>query len=912
MSRLREWSRRLLGTVQRGRSDDDLQEELRLHAALAAESARSQAQDPADAARGARIRLGGHSQTMDALRDQRGLPWLDDLARDARHALRLLRRSPVFAAVAIASLALGIGANAAIFHLIDAVRLRSLPVPDPYELVEVRPDGPQAFGSYESVNARITYPLFEQLRTHQEAFTGVFAWGDAAFVVGRGAEARPAHGLWVSGEVFDVLGLSAARGRLLAASDDRRGCGAGPAVISDGFWKSHFGGIESIVGRTLTVFDQTFVVVGVTPPAFTGFEVGRAFDVALPICSAELWASSLDRRDRWWLAAMGRLKPDWTITRASEHVGSLSAGVFGATVPDGYGSELLDGYRKLRLSAIPAGHGVSRLRESVGTPLSLLLGLTSLLLLITCSNVATLMLARASARQREIAVRAAVGASRPRLVSQMLVESLMVAAAGAALAVPVAVAAARALVVCLDSPMNPISLDLAPEWRLLGFVGAASVLTAALFGVIPALRVSLVSPLAAMHLSRGQTVDRHRARFQRGLVAVQVTVSLVLVVSALMFVRTFRNLATVETGFEQDGTLVVSLLDLTARDLPAEQKVTFQQQLADAVRSVPGVAAAASTMHVPLSGGTWSHFFTVPGSAGVERKASRFAYVAPEYFSTLRIPIRNGRGFADFDTATSHRVMVVNDSFVRAHLGGINPVGATIRTLAEPEYPETTYEIVGVVGDTKYAALRDENCWCEMGDVAMPPLAYIPLAQNPSPYAWNPVVVRTAGPLSGIAPAIAERVGALNPGIVVAVTDVRSFVEQTIAGERLIAWLAGAFGILATILVVVGLYGLVAYLVAGRRSEIGVRLSLGSTRGEIVRLVLRDSVAMPAVGALIGLPVAAALTRSAEGLLFGVSPIDGFVLAGATLLLVVSASLAGGIPAFRASRLDPADVLRAE
>jgi hypothetical protein len=317
-------------------------------------------------------------------------------------------------------------------------------------------------------------------------------------------------------------------------------------------------------------------------------------------------------------------------------------------------------------------------------------------------------------------------------------------------------------------------------------------------------------------------------------------------------------------------------------------------------------------MHVPLSGGSFAHFFTVPGAAGGERKASRFAYVDAEYFRTLRIPIRSGRGITSLDRPQSPRVMVVNESFVRAHLGGLNPVGATIRTQAEPEYPETTFEIVGVVGDTKYAGLRAENCWCDLGDVDMPPIAYVPLVQNPSPYAWLPVIVRVEGSLSSVTPAITARVASLNPRIATGFVRVSSLVEQRIAGERMLAWLAGAFGVLATILVVVGLYGLVAYLVAGRRREIGVRLSLGSTRAQIVRLVVRDSVAMLAVGALIGLPIAAALGRSADALLFGVPATDVPTLVGATVLLAAAAGLAAGIPARRASRLDPNVVLRAD
>jgi putative ABC transport system permease protein len=893
---IREWAHRLFGFVRPSRGDDDLREELRAHMALAEE--------------------GGHratdsSQAMEALRDQRGLPWLDNVARDVRYGLRVLRRSPVFAAVAIISLALGIGANAAIFQLIDNVRLRSLPVPQPRELAEIRLDGPDAFGTYDTVYARATYPLWEQIRAHQQAFSGVFAWGSTQFIIGRGGDARAGQGLWVSGELFPVLGLTPERGRLLSAADDRRGCGAQAAVISHGFWQSRFGGADSAIGQTLVVFEQPFTIVGVARQTFTGLEVGQTFDVALPLCSAELFGYKLDQRDRWWLTTMGRLRPDWTLARAGDHMRALSRGMLDATVPAGYEKALTDSYRALHFDVLPAGRGLSRLRDAYGPSLLLLLALTGLVLLITCGNLATLMLARASARHREMALRAAIGASRRRLVAQMVSESALVAIGGALLAVPAAVAAAQALVTFLGTPANPITLNLTADWRLIGFIATTALLATIVFGVVPAWRVSVVDPMSAL-VSRGGAIDRRRARFQRVLVAAQVAVSLVLIISALMFVRTFRNLATIDTGFEQDGTKAVWLFELGARDLSVEQTVVFQAQLTDAIRAVPGVLAAASTTHVPLSGGTWSHRFRVPGTANEEGKTARFAYVDGAYFDTLQIPVRAGRTFGPDDTARSRRVMIVNQRFVRNHLGGVDPLGARIRTLAEADFPETTYEIVGVVGDTKYGGLRDEDCWCEAGRVAMPPIAYVPLAQSPRPQAWSPVMVRIAPGASGITQAIATQVGRLNPAIIIDFSDLRSIVSQRLAAERITAWLAGAFGVLATVLVVVGLYGLIAYVAIGRRSEIGVRLSLGSTRAAIVQLVVRDSLLMLSVGVAIGLPVAVAVTRTAETLLFGVSATDAVTLIGATVLLVAAAGLAAGIPARRASRLDPNVVLRAE
>ena len=366
-----------------------------------------------------------------------------------------------------------------------------------------------------------------------------------------------ARGLWVSGDFFRVLGITPERGRLLTTDDDRRGCGSGAAIVSHAFWQVYLGGRENAVGSTLIIVDQPFTVVGVTPASFTGLEVGQTFDVALPLCSAALWSDSLDRRDLWWLTVMGRLKPEWTIARADEHMRALSPGLLEVTVPAGYSSDLMAQYRGFRFGVIPAGRGVSRLRGTYGTSLALLFGLTGLVLLMTCANLATLTLARASAREREIAVKVAIGAPRSQVVSQILIESVLIAGAGAVLAVPVALVSGRALVSFLDTPANPVALNLALDWRLMSFITVMTAITSVLSGLIPALRVSYVDPLVAMRQSsRGTTVDRHRARFQRGLVVGQIAVSLALVVSALLFVRSFRNLMNVETGLALDGTVV--------------------------------------------------------------------------------------------------------------------------------------------------------------------------------------------------------------------------------------------------------------------------------------------------------------------------------------------------------------------
>jgi predicted permease len=907
----------LRGLLGRRRIEGEIAEELRDHLEREIEAYRSRGVSYEEARRLALRDLGGLMQTIESTRAVRAT-WLDTVWRDVGYGARVLRRSPIFTTIAVLSLALGIGANAAIFQLVDAVRLRNLPVPNAHDLVDVRPSGAQAFGTYEGVNAKATYPLWEQIRTHQTAFSGMFAWGDIGLLIGRGAAARRADGIWVSGDFFRVLGVTAARGRLIEAGDDYRGCAGGTAVISYAFWQRHFGGADTAVGSTLTIADRPVTVIGVTDASFTGLEVGRSFEIALPVCTAgtgprrdEDVVTALDRRDFWWLTVMGRLKPGWTIERASEQMRAISPGILQATQPSGYPAELMQAYRNITFSASPAAQGVSRLRDAHDRSLLLLLGLTGLVLLITCGNVATLMLARAGAREREMAVRAAIGASRPRIVAQLVVESLLVAGAGAVLAVPMALASARALVGFLDVADNPVTLTLGVDWRLVTFVGVIAVLTTVLFGLLPALRVSVVHPIVAMRqASRGLTADRRNAIFQRALVVGQIAVSLVLVMAALLFVRTFRNLATVDFGFEPSGLFAITFMDLPSQALPVEQRVVFQRQLTEEMRSIPGIAAAASSSKIPMQRGVWSHFFTVPGG-DASQKAARFTYVGPGYFETMGIRRLAGRAFTDSDNPTGRPVLIVNESFVRAHLGQRNPIGATVRRLTEPGYPETMFEIVGVVSNIKYADFRDESCWCE-GPDGMPPIAYVPIAQDPSPFPWAPIVVRTDVLIAALTDAVTTRVERLNPAIAVGIIDIDEQLQDRLGPERMVAWLAGAFGVLAVVLVTVGLYGVIAYRAVSRRNEIGIRLSLGATRTQIVQLVLRDSVPLLAIGLAIGLPLTSAALRGAEALLFGLSPTDVPMLVAAAVLLAVAAAAAGSIPACRAARTQPDVALRSE
>src|SRR5215813_4130450 len=774
---------RLRSIFRRRQVEQGLDEELRYHLNRQIEELIAKGLTPTEARYAALRALGGIEQRKEECRDIRRVNLIENTLQDLRFAGRMLRRSPGFTAVAILSLALGIGANAAIFQLLNAVRLRSLPVANPQELAEVRVAGGNGgFGVQTGVNSELTYALWERIRESQEAFSGIFAWGNASFSVGQGAEMRRVRGLWVSGDLFPMLGVRPIRGRLFTEADNRRECGSAGAVISYEFWRNYFGGEESAIGKTLIVGDQSSTVIGVTPPEFFGLEVGKSFDVALPVCTR---AGALDRLDLFWLVVMGRLKPGWTLTQASAHLKAISSGFFEETTPPGYSSSNNEYYRNFRLTALPAGQGVSRLRTSYGTSLWLLLGITGLVLLIACANLANLMLARANAREREIAVRVALGASRGRLIRQTLSESLLLAGSGAALGAGLAQLMSRVLITFLNTEGNILRLDLSSDWRVLTFTASVAVFTCIVFGVVPALRASQIEPVAAMRSGGRGLTNRERFSFQRFFLVGQIAISLALLVGALLFVRSFRNLITLDAGFRQNGILFIDT-EFDRLRLSRERIVSFQTNLLEQIRSLPQVESAATSTCKPLLAPCCPLGVRAPGAPGEQEGGSKFTNVSPGYFNTMEIPVLAGRDFNDFDTATSRQVVLVNETFARRFFANRNPVGALVRSVAEPNFPETLYEVIGVVKDTKYANLRED----------IPPITYVPAAQYPSPGPSPGIVIRSSAPLSEVINQVRRKFSDLSPDITVQLKVFETQIREGLIRERLMAWLAGFFGIL--------------------------------------------------------------------------------------------------------------------
>jgi predicted permease len=830
-----------------------------------------------------------------------GIHWTESTLQDVRLAARSLRKSPGFAITAILTLSLGIGVNAAIFQLLDAVRLRSLPVADPQALTAVRvKGGNQGFG-VSGDETMLTYPLWEQIRRQQQAFSGVFAWRAFNIRLGQGSEERRLPSLWLTGDAFATLGVFAVKGRLFSAEDDRPGCGSPGAVISYAFWQREFAGQDSAIGSTLMIDHRLTHVIGVTPPRFFGLEVGRTFDFALPLCALTTYYpddTSLARRDFFSLSVMGRLKHGWTHAQASAQLQSVSAGMIEATVPDGYSARAVDTYRKFRLSVYPAGSGVSSLRESYDTSLWILFAITGLVLLIACANLANLMLARASTRQREMAVRLALGASRWRLVRQLLAEGAVLAAIGALLGSALASGFSRGIVWFLSSQDDVLRLDLGFDWRVLSFTVFVAMLTCAIFDLVPALRSSRASPGTALKSgSRSTTAGRERFSFQRVVVISQIAVSMVLLVGALLFVRSFRNLLTFDPGFRQDGIVLgfVSLGHFNFTSLEAYDPVV--RGLTERFRSIPGVEAVATSTHVLLDGSSWALTVRVERSEGT----SKFTWVSPNFFPTMGIPLLAGRYFDDRDTRSSPRVAIVNETFVRQYLGGANPMGKIVRTAPEPSYPAAEYEIVGVVKDAKYGGLRD----------AVPPESFGPADQFPPGQSAVYVFIRSATPARVIL-ALRAGLAQFDPRADAEFRVLQQGVQNSLVRERMMALLSGSFGALAALLTMVGLYGVISYIIAMRRNEIGIRMALGATRQDIVRIVLRQTLDMLGLGVAAGLLLSLAAARGAGSLLFGLQPNDPLSLAAATLLLVTVALIASYVPARRASRIEPVAALRYE
>ena len=827
------------------------------------------------------------------------------LFADLRYGLRTLRQNPGFTAIVILSLGLGIGANTAIFQLLNAVRLQALPVAEPQRLAMIEFESTRGQrGSHANPYPALTNPQWERLRDSEDVFSGVLAWWPNSFGMGLPSNLRPVRGLFVSGDFFRVLGVPAVRGRVFTAAEDHRGCGSPGAVISYAFWQRQFGGEATAVGSTLRLNDQPVEVIGITPASFTGLEVGRGFDVAVPICSQSLWigGTMLDSGTTWWLNVMGRLKPGGTIAQASARLKVLSPGLFQSTLPSNYPRINIQDYLNFKLTAVPAASGVSLLRRDYTDPLVLLLITAGLVLVIACANLANLMLARGAAREHEIAVRLAMGAPRSRLIRQLMAESLLLAACGAAAGLYLSGLLSRFLVAMLATPNDPVSLDLTLDRAVLAFTLGVGVLTCLLFGLAPAWRATRVAAADAMRAKgRGVAGNRERFGLRQILVMSQVALSLVLVAGALLFSGSLRKLLNVNAGFRQNGVLLADI-DFRRVQIPADRRIAFKQQLLDKLRALPGIDGAAEVQIPPLSGGSTSNSVWVEGDESPRKAEVYFNSISSGYLKTMGMPLLAGRDFDAGDTAATQQVAIVNQSFARRLGLGDHPIGKRFHRENTPSEPEIAVEIVGLVRDSKYMDLRED----------FRPIVFLSTGQNAGSPASAELVIHSSAPLADAIARTRAAIAETSGEIAIDLEPFSSTVAQGLMRDRLMALLSSFFGILATLIAAIGLYGVMSYLVARRTNEIGVRMALGANRSQILTLILRQSAGLLAVGLAAGAFLTLAAGRAVKSLLFGLQPNDAGTLAAAILLLAIVTQSSSYVAARRAARLEPTAALREE
>lgn len=825
--------------------------------------------------------------------------WLEQLYRDVQYAFRTMRHNPGFTTTAVLSLALGIGANTAIFSLIDALMLGWLPVRDPQELVQLKMQSARATAP---PGESFSYAIVAALADQKDIFSNVCGFSGSSFDVGPRGSVNRVPGAWVTGDYYETLGLNPAMGRLLARVDDQPGAPL-VAVISHGYFERQFASNPEVIGRSVPVNGVPVTIAGVSPPGFAGANVGAVADITMPVAALprlDPAAAGLLGPGNFWLRVLARPQRSISISQAAAHLSIVWPAISERVISAGWPPDRRKGMAESTFELAPGGTGHSYLRELFRRPLMVLMAVTALVLLIACANVASLLLARATARQREISVRLAIGAGRGRIIRQLLTESTLLSSLGAALGICLAWLTSRFLVDILSTGGNysggpfPVVFDLAPNWHVLGFTSAVAIANGVLFGLAPAYQSTAISRSGVLKDDTRTTLSR--SRLLSSLVSAQVALSLMLLVGAGLFVRTLQNLLNIDPGFRREGVLLVDL-DGQREGYRDARLTAFYKDLLDRVRRVPGVASASISSHTPLSGATWSEAVAPKGQPVPERDNAIFIAAGPNFFATMQTPLISGREFDGRDQGDAN-VAIVNQTFAARYFSGRNPVGEYLS--ATVTRPPSDLRIVGVVKDTTTVSLR-----------ATPrPTVYVSYFQRAS--GLGTLEIRAAGSLSQVASAIRKELQPSFPNTPLEVRALTDQVEQTLVQERLMANLAGGFGVLGLLLACVGLYGLLAYSVVRRTKEIGVRMALGAQQSGVLWVVVKRALRLVALGVALGLPVAWVLSRWVQSMLFGLTATDPSTIATAVLLLGVAGLVAAYFPAQRAARVDPMTALRHE
>ncbi|HWR51470.1 MAG TPA: ABC transporter permease [Bryobacteraceae bacterium] len=874
--------KRLRATFGKRRLDAELDDEVQFHLEMLEQEHRARGLTEEDARLAARRDFGGITQVKEVYRERRGLAFIETFAQDVRYGARVLRRNPAFTLAAVLSLALGIGANTAVFSVFNALLLRAVPVQNPRELVSIRKTGgPQYLSNF-------SYPLYKQIDARRDLLKGAAAstYAQRARITTRSGGA--AGFAWLenaSANYFELLGLRPAAGRFFAKGEDTPGTEP-VAVVSHDLWRTRFASEPGVVGRAITIDGTPYTVIGVAPAGFRGLDTVSRADIWVPV--GVLGAERLANSRFNWLRVVGRRKPGVPL----ETISAAADTIYRAELHSK--GSLNSPWRKIELAmraqADSAGAGISTLRDRFKEPLTILLALVGMLLMIACANVANLMLARGAARRREMALRLSIGASRMRLVRQCLTEGFLLAALGGVLGLVFAIAGSGSLVAFLPAGDNVTPLDVRPDGTVLLFTAVVSLGSALLFALVPAFRATRVDPGPGLK-ERG-AVHGAPARFGlgRALVAFQVTLSLVLLVGAGLFVRTLASLRTIDPGFRQEN-VTVFWLDLPKQYKP-EDADQLQRKLLDRLSAVPGVLNASCASLGPYMSGKASSDVTVDTPAGPKQAYVDQQYATPAYFATLGIPLLRGRVFDEHDK----NVAVVSELFVEENFGREDPIGRRLSINGGSI-------IVGVVRDVLQQGLREKPA----------AMMYLPMSASRIPRAYVSYQVRTAAAPDGMIETFRRELASIDP--IVALTDARSLaarVDESLMRERLLATLSGFFGALALALAAVGLYGVLSYSVARRTGEIGVRMALGAARGTVLWGVIRDAAVLIGVGIAAGLTIALAAARVTASLLFGIEPKDAATYIAAAGLLAMVALLASWFPARRAASISPTQALRHE
>jgi len=880
--------------VHRERVDRDLDDELAAAFDAAVEERVRAGSDAMEARRQANLELGRVDSIVTQVRQARAGAGVDGLRQDVTFGVRLLRRQPLFTATAVLSLGLGIGASTTMFTLVNALLLRDVHVADPGALVELWRTTPTG-----ARGTAFSYPGYERIRDENGVFTGVLALSKNTVNGGAGAGATPAAGRFVSGNFFDVLGVGAFAGRTFTARDDRRDdpAAAAVAVISHRLWRRGFGESLEAIGQTIRVDGVTFTVIGIAPSTFDDILIGRGADFYIPMGSEPLIRSNslLGSAPSNWLGIVGRLKPG--VAREAAPAGLEPAwGRFLADVA----SDVRDTDQRRRVLAQrlfveSARNGISDIRRDVSRPVLLLMGAVTLVLLIACANLVNLLLAAGVARRREIALRLAIGASRRRVIRQLLTEASLLGAAGAACGLALALVAAPVTLALVSQGGRPLDVDVTPDRFVLFFTVAIAILSSLVAGVLPAIRTA-GADLTPSFQGDGRTVrvTRESTRWGHALIAAQVALSLVLLAGASLLVATLRNIRGFDPGFAAHRVLLLSL-DPARVGYADDRLAEYYRDVLEGVRAMPGVVTAGLSRITPISGGGIDLPITIEGRP---RERDVMVYVnriSDGFFSTMSIPVLLGRDFTTADAAGADTV-IVNDALARKYFAGASPIG---RRLALGEGGQL--EIVGLVANSKYLTLREADV----------PTAYV-YTRDAEPGTMT-LSVRTSDDPLAAAAAIRDRVQAIAAKVPVSPPrTLSSQVERSLTAERFIARLLSAFAAVALVLASVGLYGVLGYTVARRTAEMGLRLALGATRGELLRSVLRQSLLVVCAGLAIGAPATLLLSGPLSGLLYGVAPSDPRILSGAMACLLLVGVAAAAVPAWRAARVDPLVALRHE